>query len=175
MFILKLDRFDLHSAFSFFFFSSKSLFFVRGFFGFFVFRLSSFFFFSKHLNNISFFFFTKYFFRSFLSHFFSVYNRLYSLFFFRLKLRGLGYRIKRLANNLFRFFIGTTNFFFFHVPLNVLVKARRRRIFFLSSDLFVMRSIFVSLLFLKRLIPYKLRGVFFPRQIILMKPGKKRF
>jgi ribosomal protein L6P/L9E len=97
------------------------------------------------------------------------------LFFFRLKLHGLGYRIKRLANNLFRFFIGTTNFLFFHVPVNVLVKARRRRILFLSPDFFVLRSVFTSLLLLKKLIPYQLRGIFFPKQIILMKPGKKRF
>lgn len=74
-----------------------------------------------------------------------------------------------------RFFIGTTNYIFLHCPKSILLKNRRRRLLIASSNVQDLRIVFVNILLLKKQIPYRLRGVFFPKQVILMKPGKKTF
>lgn len=165
----------LNNNFDFFFDKAKSLLFLKGSFGIFVLQLCSFFFFKETNNCLSFFFNKKFFFNSFLGHFLYLYKKLYFLSFYKFKLRGLGYRMKFLSHRLVRFFIGTTNYYFFHVPLSILVKVKRRKMFLMSNDKSFLTNVFLGLLSLKKIIPYKLRGFFFPRQIILMKPGKKRF
>ena len=80
-----------------------------------------------------------------------------------------------MTTNLLRFFLGMTNFFYLHVPSNLYVKARRRKLFLCCNDKVILMDIFLQLIVLKEKIPYKLRGFFFPRQLILMKSGKKRF
>ena len=97
------------------------------------------------------------------------------MFFVRLKVRGLGYRIRTVSKNLIRFFLGTTNYLFFHVPKDVLARAKRRRLLLVCNNYSNLRLFYVNLLLLKKLIPYQLRGIFFPRQLIIMKPGKKTF
>lgn len=62
-----------------------------------------------------------------------------------------------------------------HIPFNIFFKAKRRRLLLYSFNYSILKIIFLNLSFLKKLIPYKLRGFFFPKQLILMKPGKKRF
>jgi len=90
-------------------------------------------------------------------------------------MRGLGYRVKHITTHIVRFFIGTTNFYYFIAPSCVFLKARRRRLLLVSNEKAILSVIFLSFFSLKKLIPYKLRGFFYPRQIILIKPGKKRF
>lgn len=104
-----------------------------------------------------------------------LYIRFFFLFFLKIKLKGLGYRVKHLSVNLVRVFMGFTNFFYIHIPFFVFIKARRRRLFLSSFNKNFLMTIFLQLFFLKEHIPYKLRGFFYPKQIILMKPGKKRF
>lgn len=116
---------------------------------------------------------TKEIFKRFISGLFNNFKVFF--YYFKLKVRGLGYRIKRITQRLFRFFMGTTNFFFFHVPKDILVRARRRRMLLISYNKASLNLVFSHLLLLKRLVPYQLRGVFFPKQVILLKPGKKRF
>ena len=120
-------------------------------------------------------FFTQYGCNSFIAHLISLYNKLFFIFFLKLKVRGLGYRIKKITSNLFRFFIGTTNYYYLHIPFSFYIKARRRRMIAFSNDKKLLSDIFMGIVALKKLIPYKLRGFFLPRQIVLMKPGKKRF
>ena len=170
MVILRVSNFCFDPSFDFFFFEPHCLFFIKYFRGIFVLQLPSFFFFNR--VSYSFCFSSKSGFKSFLNHLF-LFHHLF--FFLKLKVRGLGYRIKRLTDNFFRFFLGTTNLFFFHVPKNILIRVRRRRMLLVSCDLSLLHLVFSHLLLLKKIIPYKLRGVFFPKQIILMKPGKKSF
>lgn len=169
--------FDLSLNFNLFFVFSKNKLFIRGFYGIFVFNLPSNFYCDlKNYNNfIGFIFPNRYYFSSFLSHFLSGYKSLFFVYFVRLKVRGLGYRIRPMSKNLFRFFLGTTNYLFFHAPNGILVRAKRRRLLLVSNNYSHLRLFYVNLLLLKKLIPYQLRGIFFPRQLILMKPGKKTF
>jgi hypothetical protein len=166
-------KYNLGSKFDFYFLENKNLFFIKGLNGILFLRLPCFYFFDK--LKFSFFFTKKLFFSSFISHFLNSYNSLNSFYFTRLKLRGLGYRIRRLTKDFFRIFMGFTNYIFFHKPRNLFFKTRRRRIILISKSLSSLRTIVVHFLLLKSLTPYRLRGVFFPKQIILMKPGKKRF
>ncbi len=170
MVTLRVLNFSFDSSFDFFFFEPHCLFFIKYFRGIFVLQLPSLFFF----NRVYFYFFfkNKKSIKIFLNNLFFL-NHLF--FFLKLKVRGLGYRVKRITDNFFRFFLGTTNLFFFHVPRNILIRVRRRRMLLVSCDLSLLNLVFSHLLLLKKIIPYKLRGVFFPKQIILMKPGKKSF
>lgn len=120
-------------------------------------------------------FISRFYFKSFLSHLKVLYHKLFRIHFLKYKLRGLGYRIKSITENLIRIFIGTTNFFYIHIPLTVFVKVKRRRIILYSSSKNDLKLVSIHLLSIKKIIPYRLRGFFFPRQILSMKPGKKRF
>ena len=168
-------RFILNSDFHFFFFLSKNLFFLRHKFTLYFFLLPSFFFYFFKDFKFSFFFHNKFFFKSFLAHFKTEYIKLFFFFFSKFKLRGLGYRIKHLTRNFIRFFMGTTNFYYLHSPGSFFVRAKRRRIFLFSSQKSLLKIVSLKIISLKKIIPYKLRGFFFPRQFVLMKPGKKRF
>lgn len=139
----------------------------------FVLKVPSFCFFKGSSGHLSFSFRSKFFFKFFTHYFFFLARP--SFFFLRLKVRGLGYRIKNLAPNFFRFFLGTTNLYFFHAPPGIFVRVRRRRMLLVSLCSSLIFLVFSHLLLLKKIIPYQLRGVFFPKQLILMKPGKKSF
>jgi hypothetical protein len=93
-------------------------------FAFFFFYLLFFFFSFEKNNSFSFFFSNKFFFKSFISHFKTLYVNLFFFFFFKYKLKGLGYRVKYITKNLIRFFIGTTNFYYMHVPFFVFVRLK---------------------------------------------------
>jgi len=87
----------------------------------------------------------------------------------------LGFRVKRLVKNFYRVFLGTPNYIYFHLPLGCYIRGRRRKFLLVSSNLSLLKDIFAYLFLLKARVPYKLRGVFYPKQILLMKSGKKRF
>ena len=139
------------------------------------FFLPFFYFFISNVDFFKFFFSSKFCFKSFLSHFKTLYVSFFFFFFSKYKLKGLGYRVKHITKNLIRFFIGTTNFYYIHMPFSIFVRAKRRRLFLISYNRAELKEVFLHLGFLKKIIPYKLRGFFFPRQFVLMKPGKKRF
>src|SRR5687767_2707521 len=57
----------------------------------------------------------------------------YKVFFFKLKLRGLGYKIVSYFNRkLIRFFFAYNHFLYLHVPKNVFFKRIKRRFIFYS-------------------------------------------
>lgn len=114
-------------------------------------------------------------FKAFITNLAKIEINLFQFFFFKLKLRGLGFKVRKVTSSLTKFFFTSTNFFYLHSPNNFLVKLKKKKLFFMSNSLCTLKSIMVILLMLKKLIVYKLRGLFYPRQIILMKPGKKRF
>lgn len=62
-----------------------------------------------------------------------------------------------------------------HLPRTILLRYKIRRLFFLSTKLVDIRNLMINLLLLKKYIIYRLSGLFYPRQIILLKPGKNKF
>jgi len=126
-------------------------------------------------NSFSFLFLNYHFFKNFVNSFMVLQRKMFFYYFFRFKLKGLGYRIKRISKYLYRFFFISVNYFYLHLPKTVIFKYKKRRMFLLSSDWVDLRILVVNLLLLKCVTIYRLRGFSFPKRVIMLKPGKKRF
>lgn len=151
----------------------NSLFFSKTFIGIFSFFLPSYYFFIEKEKNISFIFSNKFFFRSFISHFFSNYSNLNNLFIVRLKIRGLGYQIYKISQNLFSFHFHYINFFYLILPTNIITYWYKKRIILITNNFCLLKTVFKCILLLKKLGPYRLLGIRYPRQIIVLKKGGK--
>ncbi len=163
----------LSKKFDLYFSNKNSLLYLKGLFGIISIKLPSHFFFDYNDFKLSFIFLNNYFFKSFLSQFTLSYRYLFFFHFVKLKIKGLGYRIKKMSDNLLRFFFGSTNFFYFHIPFNVIAKIKKRRILLVSNNLIILKTLLAHLLLLKKLNVYRIRGLVYPRQIITLKIGKK--
>jgi hypothetical protein len=64
--------------------------------------------------------------------------------------------------------------YYIYIPKSVLVKWYKKRIIFLSNDFFLLKLLFSNILLLKKLGPYRIRGLRYPRQIILLKKTVKK-
>jgi hypothetical protein len=144
-------------------------------FRFFIFKLPSIFFFKANDNNYKFLFLNKFKYIAFLKHLFNFYNKFFCFYYFNLKLKGLGYRVFQLSKNLIKIFFNRSNFFYLHIPKCILLKYRTRRFFFLSTDFNILKVTILHLLLLKEFIIYRLNGIYYTRQIILIKPGKNKY
>jgi len=102
------------------------------------------------------------------------YNKIMYIYSIRLKLRGLGFKIRRVSKNLYYFFFNYINMFYFYIPENILIKWYKKRLLLLSNDFMLLKLIFSQILLLKKIGVYKLIGIRFPRQIILIKKGGKK-
>jgi hypothetical protein len=104
-----------------FFYSKFYIFYIKGENGVVFFKLPKYFF-HKNINNIlSFCFLNKYFFNSFYKQILFFLKFFYKFYFIRLKLKGLGYRIKKYNSDLYRFFMGYNHYFYFYVPINTYI------------------------------------------------------
>lgn len=166
----------LPNSVDFFFLKEKSLFFFKCVFGVFVFKCP-FLFYKKLPNNNGFrFFFSKSLhFRFFLRKLFLFLSNASFIFFFKFRIRGLGYRFRVICNSLVRVFMGSVNYIYIHFAKDILFRVRRRRLLLVSYNIERLRLYFFHILLLKDMIPYAFRGIYYPRRIILMKPGKKKF
>jgi len=114
-----------------------------------------------------------FFYASFLAHLFVCIRKFSAMFFLKLKIRGLGYRIRRYAKALYRFYFTRTNYIYFNVPLNLIVRRRKKKLLLISPDYSLVRLVFAHLMLLHTVGPYNRRGFSYPRQIIFLKPKKK--
>jgi len=165
----------LFSNLDLFFCINLNLFFIKILNKLVIFKMPSKYFYKSNVNAISFLFTDKNLFMLFYNKFFLFYNKFFFLYFIRLRLKGLGFRIRQFSKSVYRFFFTLTNYYYFFVPKNVILKVKSRKLFFISLDLYVLRTLIVHLLLLKKLTVYRIRGLLFPRQLIVLKPGKKRF
>lgn len=138
-------------------------------------KLPLLYFFKNEKKKKSFFFITRFLFRTFLIHLFNFYNKFYSLYFFTLKLKGLGYRIFQISKYLIKIFLNRSNFYYLHLPYETLLKYRTRFFFLISVNLVILRSITNALLYLKEFSIYRILGIFYKSQILLVKPGKNKY
>jgi len=141
----------------------------------FVFKLPFLFFYKESNESSNFIFLSKFHYKSFVKHLFNFYDKLSSFYYFNLKLKGLGYRVFRISKSLIKIFLNRSNFFYMHISSKVLLKYRTRRFFFISTDLGTLKVLIINLLLLKEFIIYRVNGIYYPRQILLIKPGKNKF
>lgn len=166
---------SLFKNFNFFFLKQRALFIIIGLNGIFILKMPKIYFckiISK--NEFSFIFINNYHYQSFLKFFNVFYNRLYSYYTFRLRLKGKGYRMKKISKSLYRFYFIKVNYIYLHIPNVVLVKLKKNRIFFLSSNFCILQILMTYMLLIKAITAYNRKGLLYPREMVYIKPGKKR-
>jgi len=141
----------------------------------FIFKIPPIFFYKIIKKDYKFIFLSKLYYVTFIKHLFNFYNRFFTFYYFRLKLKGLGYKIFNVTKKLIKIFFNRNNFFYVYIPLCVLLKYRTRRLFFISTSKEVLSTFIIKILYLKEVIIYRQHGLYYPRQILLIKPGKNKF
>ena len=133
-----------------------------------------FFFYIKKINNgFSFLFNSKYLYKTFLSNILNVFFKYRVVYYFRLRLKGLGFKIRKYMKDLYRFFFGLKHFFYLYVPIGLIFKLRRRKFIVLSDDLVKLNNFFNQLLFLKKMDFYEKNNTFIrPSKIMYIKKRK---
>jgi len=76
-------------------------------------------------------------------------------FFFKLRLKGLGYIIKKVTSRFLRFFFAKNHFFHFYVPYVFYIKVRRRNIFIFSYHKVLLNDLFHHFMLLKKIDLYE--------------------
>lgn len=147
-----------------------------------------------HRHLISNFVYFSFFFKKYTTYFqFDFFYNLKSLFFFRrlliafelkrvggffyeLLLVGLGYRIRYITKDLFRFFWGYATFLYLVVPntLRVCTSEDSKAITFFSNDPGILYSFVSSLVLMKKVSVYRLVGLIKPTTFVRLKAGKQR-
>lgn len=171
--LMRNKMINLIQNFNIYFSYKTSLFYIKNVTGVLVIKLPSKFFFNINNKQLSILFLNRFMFKSFLAHFLFKYKQLFFFNFVKLKIKGLGYRIRKIAPNLLRFFFGSTNYFYFHVPFNVIARLKKKRLILVSNNLIILKSLLAHMLLLKKLSVYRIRGLVHTRQIITLKIGKK--
>lgn len=173
--LLNTNTYKLVSNFNYFLDLSYSTIMVALNTRYFVFKLPFLFFYKQDGASSNFIFLSRFHYVTFLKHLFNFYDKLSSFYYFNLKLKGLGYRVFRISKFLIKIFLNRSNFFYMHISSKVLLKYRTRRFFFISTDLGTLKVLIINLLLLKEFIIYRVNGIYYPRQILLIKPGKNKF
>lgn len=173
--LLNTNTYKLSSNFNYFLDLSYSTIMVTLNTRYFVFKLPFLFFYKQDDASSNFIFLSRFHYVTFLKHLFNFYDKLSSFYYFNLKLKGLGYRVFRISKFLIKIFLNRSNFFYMHISSKVLLKYRTRRFFFISTDLGTLKVLIINLLLLKEFIIYRVNGIYYPRQILLIKPGKNKF
>jgi hypothetical protein len=120
----------------------------------------------KNNEENSFLFLNKSDFIMFLRNFFSFYNKICKIFYFRIVIRGLGYKIRKITKRFFLFFFAVKHYFYFYLPNDVFLKSRGRRFYVLCYNKMKLNNIFFQLLFLKKMDFYERTKSFFVKNNI---------
>jgi hypothetical protein len=151
-----------------------SCFFLYSSFGIFILRMPSKYFYLKDADKISIMFLKSFFFKSFLKQLKFLSTRLRIFYFFKLRIRGLGFRIRNICDTMYYFFFNYTNFFYLYPPKLLLVRVYKKRMLLLSYDWFLLKLVLSHILLLRKIGPYNFLGLRFKRQIILLKKSGKK-
>ena len=165
----KYNFFKIKNKFNFIFLKSLNLIYLYTKIGYMKIFMPSIFFFknNKFIFNDK----TKY--LNILKQFLFYFNKCFKFYFFKIRLRGLGYKVEKFSLNLYKFFFAYNHYFYFHVPQNIFVKNRKRTIIIFSNKLEKLNDVFSNLLLLKKLDLYERTNTFVvSRQIKFFKKRK---
>jgi hypothetical protein len=135
--------------------------------------LPSFYLFMPYHRGLSFLFTSEQIFVMFFRYFMAMHSVVSRIFFFRLKLRGLGYRIRKMTRFLFRFFFARNHFYYFHLPMGLFVKQKSRTLFVVSSDKAKLNDLFNQLLILRKMDMYEKTNSFIVKNKIFFLKKRK--
>ncbi len=125
-------------------------------------------------SQLSFLFLNNFFFNSFKKQVILLSMRLKLFFFFKLRIRGLGFRVRNISNVIYYFFFNYTNFFYLYPPQLLLIRIYKKRILLLSFNWFLLKLVLSHILLLRKMGPYNFLGLRYKRQIILLKKSGKK-
>ncbi len=126
------------------------------------------------LNQISFIFLNKFDFINFIKLFFVNYNRFSKLYCIKFSIKGLGYRIRKITNDLYYFFFNYTNMYYINISNDILIKWYKKRILILGNNKNLVKLFFINIFLLKKIGPYRLMGFRYPKQIIYLRKKMKK-
>jgi len=84
-------------------------------------KLPSIFFFNNNFKFKIITFFNNKIFKSIINNLFMLYKKLNFIYFIKLKIKGLGYRFRKLSKNFYYFFFNYTNMYYFNIPKNIII------------------------------------------------------
>lgn len=157
----------------FFYFKNNNIFYFKNILGYLKNYMLSSFYMKIIKNNHYFLFLKKNIYNNFINNFFFFYNKFFKFFFVKLRLRGLGYRIKKISRKLYRFFFAFNHYFYFHISKEIFFKHRRRNLIIFSNNLNKLNDIFSHLLLLKKLDFYERNNTFIISKKILFFKKRK--
>jgi hypothetical protein len=128
---------------------------------------------SKTLNKTNILFVKRKMFKLFFTNFMFFFNKFFRFYFFKLRLRGLGYRIKKITTKLYRFFFAFNHYFYFHISKDIFFKHKKRNLIIFSNNLVKLNDIFSHLLLLKKLDFYERNNTFIISKKILFFKKRK--
>ena len=77
-----------------------------------------------------------------------------------LELIGLGYSVTVKKNkNVLRFNIGFNHSVYYNIPLNIIIRSKRKRLYLFSYSFFLLKKVCVDLKNFRKLSVYKLKGI----------------
>jgi len=136
--------------------------------------LPNFYFFKKIKGGIKFVFDNYYKYNLVLRQLKNIIINSYKIFFFKLKLRGLGYKLySHVRRRIVKFFFAYNHFFYLHVPKYVFFKKLKRKFIFYSDNLPILNDLFVKVTQLKKMDFYERANTFIiPKKILYIKKRK---
>lgn len=96
------------------------------------------------------------------------------LFLFKLRIRGLGYRLRSISDFFHYVFFNYTNYFYIYNPLDILIKTYRKRMILISFFWDKLRLLICHILLLQEIGPYTLQGIRWTKQIVILKKSGKK-
>jgi len=116
-----VKNYNLKKNIKLFFSEKKSLLYIKGLYSYIVIKIPNYYF-LKNNNNLNILYKNKYLVLSFIRNINLLYNKLIFLYSVRLKLRGLGFKIRKVSKDLYYFFFNNINMYYFYIPKNLLIK-----------------------------------------------------
>lgn len=147
--------------------------FFKGVLGNFSFPLASYLFYNCAEDKCLFIFLSRLYFMNFITCIRLVNSKYNRLFFLKLRIKGLGFYFRDLAERIFVFFFNYINHFYLYRPRNLYIKQYKKRMVLVSNDWSLLQQIAVYILSLKRKGPYDYAGIRRARFFVILKERAK--
>src|SRR6185295_12088872 len=170
-----IQNYQFFNSFNYFVNLNKNQIYISSKYCYFIFKIQSLFFYKIKKKLIKFLFINFFFYLSFIKLLSTYYNKLFTFYFFILKLKGLCFRIRQLSKFLLKIFFNRSNYYYMHISNSIIFKYRTRRLFFFVIFYIHLYLSLLNLIYLKYHLIYTISGILYPNSIFLLKPGKNKF
>jgi hypothetical protein len=117
-----IKNYNFEKNIKFFFSNKDSYIYIKGLYNIFVLKLYKYYYYIIKDKNIILLYNNKNKFLSFIKNLILLYNKITLIYTVRLKLRGLGFKIRKVSKNLYYLFFNYINMYYIYIPKNLLIK-----------------------------------------------------